>query len=84
MLEIIIGIVAGILSGMGMGGGTILVLALILFLNVQQHIAQATNLFFFIPTSIAAIIVNSRNKIIDWKIGIPIAIFGVIGAIIRS
>ena len=43
MLEILTGFISGIVSGTGMGGGTILILILSLFMGVDQHIAQATN-----------------------------------------
>ena len=62
MKEIIIGLVSGIVSGTGMGGGTILIFLLTYISGLEQHIAQATNLIFFIPTSIVAIIVNIKNK----------------------
>ena len=55
MLEMLIGFISGIVSGTGMGGGTILILCLSIFLEINQKTAQATNLIFFIPTSIAAI-----------------------------
>jgi len=84
MWEIITGVISGTISGTGMGGGTILILVLSIFLGVEQHTAQATNLVFFIPTSISAIIVSIKSKLIEWKIGITIAIFGVVGAVIRS
>lgn len=84
MFEILIGFISGIVSGTGMGGGTILILCLSMFMGVEQHIAQATNLVFFIPTSIMAIIVNIKQKYIDFKIAIPIAISGIIGAIIGA
>lgn len=84
MLEIIIGIVSGIITGIGMGGGTILILILTIFLNIDQHVAQAINLVFFIPTAISAIIVNSRQKLIDFKTSNILSFFGVIGAIIGS
>lgn len=84
MIEILTGAISGIVSGMGMGGGTILILILSLFLGLDQHVAQATNLVFFIPTSLTSIIVNVKNKMINWKIGIPVAIFGVIGAIVGA
>lgn len=67
MKEIVVGIVSGFVSGMGMGGGTILILCLSMFMGVEQHIAQATNLVFFIPTSIVAIITNIKQKYIDFK-----------------
>ncbi len=84
MGEILIGIVSGIISGAGMGGGTILIFLLSFVMGVEQHIAQATNLIFFIPTSIVAIIVNLKNKNIDLKLAIIISICGVIGAIIGA
>ena len=67
-----------------MGGGTILILLLSLLMNLDQHIAQATNLVFFIPTAIAAIIVGIKNKKILWKQAIPIVISGIIGASISA
>ena len=84
MGEILIGIVSGIISGAGMGGGTILIFLLSFVMGVVQHIAQATNLIFFIPTSIVAIIVNLKNKNIDLKLATIISICGVIGAIIGA
>ena len=84
MLQIFIGVISGIVSGMGMGGGTILIFLLTFVCNIEQHIAQATNLIFFIPTSIIAIIVNIKNKNIDIKLGIYTAIFGILGAIIGA
>ena len=84
MKEIIIGLVSGIVSGTGMGGGTILIFLLTFVNGLEQHIAQATNLIFFIPTSIIAIIVNIKNKNIDIKLATIISIFGIIGAIIGA
>ena len=84
MTEVLIGIISGIVSGTGMGGGTILIFLLSFILGIEQHTAQATNLIFFIPTSIVAIIVNFKNKNIDIKQAIIISIFGVLGAIIGA
>lgn len=84
MLEFFTGIISGMVSGIGMGGGAILILVLSVFMGVDQHIAQATNLVFFIPTSISAIIITIKEKLINWKVGIPVAISGIIGAIIGA
>lgn len=84
MAEILMGLVSGIVSGTGMGGGTILIFLLTFIMGVEQHIAQATNLIFFIPTSIVAIIVNLRNKNIDMPLAIIISVFGILGAIIGA
>ena len=84
MRAIIIGLVSGIVSGTGMGGGTILIFLLTNICGLEQHIAQATNLIFFIPTSIAAIIVNIKNKNIRLRVAIIILLFGILGAIVGA
>ena len=84
MLEIFIGILSGIISGTGMGGGTILIFLLMYVVGVDQHIAQATNLVFFIPTSIIAIIINLKNKNIALKSAVLVSVFGILGAIIGA
>ena len=80
MKEILVGIVSGIISGLGMGGGTILITFLTCFLGISQIVAQASNIIFFVPTSIIATIVNVRNNTLKWKVAIPLVISGVIGA----
>lgn len=77
---IIIGIISGIITGLGLGGGAILIIGLTLFLGIEQHIAQSVNLLFFIPTAITSIILNSKKKIIKWKIAIPVIIASMISA----
>lgn len=84
MLAVIFGAISGIVTGLGMGGGTVLILLLSLFMGLEQHIAQATNLVFFIPTSIAAILTNLKQKNVNLKLAINIASFGIIGAIIGA
>ena len=84
MKEILIGLVAGIVSGTGMGGGTVLILLLTALCGIEQHIAQATNLIFFIPTSIVAIITNWKYKLIDKKLALTISILGAVGAAIGA
>lgn len=84
MIKVLIGIISGIVSGMGMGGGSILITILTCFSEINQKIAQSTNIIFFIPTSIAATIVNIRNEQIKWRIAIPLTIAGIFGAAIGS
>lgn len=84
MLAIVFGIMSGIVTGLGMGGGTILILLLSLFMNMEQHIAQATNLIFFIPTSLSAILINLKQKNVDKKLAITISFYGIIGAVVGA
>lgn len=81
---ILSGFLAGIVSGMGIGGGSILIPILIIFLNINQHTAQGINLLYFIPTAIIALIVHFKNKQLAIKTSIYIIIFGTIGALIGS
>lgn len=80
-MEIIYGIISGIVASLGMGGGTILILLLSLFTEFNQHIAQGTNLVFFVPTAITAGIINSKRNLIDKKMVIKYSVIGGIGAI---
>ena len=53
-------------------------------MNVEQHIAQATNLFFFIPTAIIAIVVHFKNKNVDKSIGKRMILPVIVGSIVGS
>ena len=66
---------------MGMGGGTILIPALIMFVNIDPKIAQSINLLSSIPMAIFALIIHIKNKNVVLKLVIPIALFGVLGSI---
>lgn len=61
-----------------MGGGTLLIPLLTIFLNVQQKTAQGINLLVFIPMAIVAIIIHFKNKLICFKDILWIIIPGVI------
>lgn len=78
------GLASGIISGMGMGGGAILISALVLAVNPGQHVAQCVNLLYFIPTAAVALIIHIRSKSIDFRMAVPIIVFGLIGALAGS
>lgn len=84
MLEIVTGTISGIISGIGMGGGTILIVLLVYALEINQHVAQASNLIFFIPTAIISVIINIKQKLLDLKTGIIVGVSGILGAIIGA
>ena len=77
---ILAGLASGIISGMGIGGGIILIPVLTIFLGFDQKVAQGITLLYFIPTAIFALIVHIKNKTIDFKIAVKIASVGVISA----
>ena len=76
----VIGFCSGIISGMGIGGGTILIPALLFFTNIDQQQAQGVNLIYFVPTAITALITHQKKGNLDWKIAKPLALMGLAGA----
>ena len=80
-LYIIFGIIGGILGGMGMGGGTLLIPLLTIFLAVEQKVAQGINLLAFLPMAIVALIIHFKNKMVETKGILWIIIPGVISSV---
>ncbi|MGN1093180.1 MAG: TSUP family transporter, partial [Monoglobaceae bacterium] len=83
-MSIIIGFLSGIISGMGIGGGAILIPALILTSAIEQKLAQGINLVYFLPTAVFALIVHIKNKSVVINTALIIGICGVLGAVIGS
>ena len=80
IIYVIIGLLSGIISGMGIGGGTVLVPALSIIFNMRQQAIQKINLIYFIPTAIIALITHVKQGNIEKKPLLPIIAFGLIGA----
>jgi uncharacterized membrane protein YfcA len=86
ILLLFIGLAAGMLSGMvGVGGGIIIVPALVFILGYSQHQAQGASLgLFCIPVGILAVINYYKKGFIDYRvIGIMCVAF-VLGAYVGS
>lgn len=80
MWVIVIGVLAGMISGMGIGGGTILIPALLFLQDMTQQQAQGVNLIYFVPTAVIALITHMKNKNIEKKAVKSIAVVGLLGA----
>jgi len=76
-----VGFAAGIISGMGIGGGAILIPALTLIFGMTQQNAQHINLLYFIPTALFAVRVHKKNDNIEKKGLFPLIIWGLLGAL---
>ena len=77
LLPFLCGLGAGIISAWGVGGGTLLLLVMTLFLGVEQRAAQGINLLFFLPTALSALICHAKQGFLDkptLKAAIPFAI----------
>lgn len=77
MVEVAAGFLSGIISGMGIGGGMILIPALVFFAALSQHEAQSVNLWYFIPTAIISLIVHVRNRNVEYKKSLFIVLSGI-------
>ncbi len=76
----LIGFFSGIISGMGIGGGTILIPALLFLTDINQHQAQGVNLIYFIPTAVTALVTHQKKGNLSWKTAKPLALMGLAGA----
>ena len=86
LILIIIGLLAGILSGLvGVGGGILMIPLLIIFLGLTQHQAQGTALFAMLPPiGILAAINYYKEGFVKWEYAIVIAFTFVIGGYLGS
>ena len=86
LILVLIGIFAGAISGfIGVGGGVIIVPALVYFLGVSQHTAQGTSLLLMLPPiGILAVMNYYKADQINWGHGIVIASTFIIGAYFGS
>jgi hypothetical protein len=82
----IIGLCAGILSGMiGVGGGIVIVPALVYFLGLTQHEAQGTSLAMMIPPiGILAVYNYYKSEQVNITYALILAAFFVVGGYLGS
>lgn len=76
---IIVSAVLGFLSGLGVGGGSLLILWLTLIVQMPQDEARSINLLFFLPTALIASLFRWKRGTLQIRKILP-AIFGGIGA----
>jgi len=80
--NIIVGAVLGFLSGLGVGGGSLLILWLTLIASVPQEIARNINLLFFLPTAVISSVFRWRKGNLQIKNVLPAMLGGVAAAIL--
>lgn len=66
-----VGAATGILSGFGVGGGTLLLVYLTAVMGMDQHLAQGINLLYFLPAAILALPNHWKNGYIEKKALLP-------------
>ncbi len=77
IIPFLCGLGASVVSAWGVGGGTLLLLVMTLFLGVDQRTAQGINLLFFLPTAASALVCHARGGYLDkptLKAAVPAAV----------
>ena len=81
---LIIGTVLGFLSGLGIGGGSLLILWLTMVLHTDPQTARSINLLFFIPAALVACAMRIKQGHLKVKPLLPAIIAGCAAAAIFS
>lgn len=83
-LYVLFGFIAGIFGGLGMGGGTLLIPLLSIFLGLEQKMCQGINLLSFLVMALFSLIIHYKNGYIQTKGIFYIISSGIIFSIIGS
>ena len=67
IVNFLVGMATGILSGFGIGGGSLLILYLTTFAGVPQYTAAGINLLYFLFCAPAALISHIRKHLVEKK-----------------
>lgn len=81
---IFIGTILGGLSGLGVGGGSLLMLWLTLVMGAEPEYARLMNLMFFIPCALATSIFRWRQGKLSWKLTLLAVAAGCVGAVLGN
>ena len=77
--SLLAGTAAGVLSGFGVGGGTLLLIYMTAFAGMDQPLAQGINLLYFLPTAATALPSHLQNGFVDKKTAVPAVLAGLVG-----
>jgi len=68
-----------VIGSLGMGGGSVLIIYLTVYLGFEQLKAQGINLIFFLPVAALALIFHQKHNLIRWKVALPCSAIGLVG-----
>ena len=81
MVKMLVGAALGFLSGLGVGGGSLLLLWLTLVAGMPQSDARVMNLMFFLPCALVATAFRWKQSRPDWRLALPAIAAGLLGAL---
>ena len=71
IIPLAVGAATGVLSGFGVGGGTLLLVYMTAFAGLDQRLAQGINLLYFLPAGLLALPAHVKNGYIEKKVQLP-------------
>ncbi len=77
-LAIAVGLATGIISGFGIGGGSLLIVYLTAFAAVDQYTAGGINLLYFLCCAPVALVSHIKNRRVEWKAVLWCTLTGVV------
>lgn len=80
VINTLVGTVLGFLSGLGIGGGSLLILWLTLVLGMEQTAARKLNLLFFLPAAIISTLFRWKQRCLPIQKILPAMVAGAISA----
>lgn len=83
-LPLLAGAVTGILSGFGVGGGTLLLVYMTAFAGVEQRLAQGINLLYFLPAALLSLPTHIKNGYIQRSVLVPAISAGLVCAALAA
>ena len=84
LIPVAAGAVTGILSGFGVGGGTLLLIYMTSFAGVSQTMAQGINLLYFLPTAATALPSHFKNGYVSRQAAVPAILAGLLGTALAA
>ena len=84
VLPLLAGTATGVLSGFGVGGGSLLLVWLTAFAGLPQDQAQGINLLYFLPAAGAALPAHIKNGYVDGGTVLPAVLAGLAGTALAA
>lgn len=80
-VAVLVGTVLGFLSGLGVGGGSLLILWLTLVLELEPAVAREINFLFFLPAATVSCFFRWKQGALDLRKILPAVIAGAVAAV---
>lgn len=84
LIPLLVGAATGVLSGFGVGGGTLLLVYMTTLAGLDQHLAQGINLLYFLPAGLTALPAHLKNGYVEKGLLFPAISAGLLCAALAS